>query len=271
MKIFAIRDETSDLRKDLAWLFYYENDKRFYIELPDGADPWETPLLLASFAQKGEYTVDSYWSRIWVQQRIVPPDRQNLAQILRDNGLKTYDEYALLMLAAGRCEQDDYYLAPIDENSLPGEIICRFRKKIEDVLPLPNCRLLAFFRDGTVRKIDLTAYFERTQRFSVLLKRPDYFAGVQMQTGGYGVQWDENLLIFASMLYDMGDLIPLTAEDFRLFASERIINAAEAAEILGCSRQYISELAKKDKLHPIKASEKNTLFLKSEVLKRNWQ
>ena len=92
-----------------------------------------------------------------------------------------------------------------------------------------------------------------------------------MQTGGYGVQWDENLAILASTLYNIGDPIPLTAEDFRLFASERIINAAEAAEILGCSRQYISELAKKDKLHPIKASEKNTLFLKSEVLKRNWQ
>jgi len=61
------------------------------------------------------------------------------------------------------------------------------------------------------------------------------------------------------------------ADDFRAFASERIINAAEAAEILNCSRQYINELVKADKLHPVKTSEKNTLFLKSEVLKRNWQ
>lgn len=63
----------------------------------------------------------------------------------------------------------------------------------------------------------------------------------------------------------------MTMDDFRTFASERIINAAEAAEILNCSRQYINELVKTDKLYPIKASEKNTLFLKSEVLKRNWQ
>lgn len=61
------------------------------------------------------------------------------------------------------------------------------------------------------------------------------------------------------------------ADDFRAFVSERIINAAEAAEILNCSRQYINELVKADKLHPVKTSEKNTLFLKSEVLKRNWQ
>ena len=69
----------------------------------------------------------------------------------------------------------------------------------------------------------------------------------------------------------MGKRIPMTMDDFRAFASERIINAAEAAEILHCSRQYINELVKTDKLHPIKTSEKNTLFLKSEVLRRNWQ
>ncbi|MER2235207.1 MAG: helix-turn-helix domain-containing protein, partial [Candidatus Limivicinus sp.] len=87
----------------------------------------------------------------------------------------------------------------------------------------------------------------------------------------YGVQWDENLTISYSTLYKMGNRVPLTAEDFKAFASERVINAAEAAEILNCSRQYINELVKADKLHPIKATEKNTLFLKSEVLKRNWQ
>ena len=271
MKIFAIRDETDKACIDLAYLLYYETDKRFYIELPENADPWETPLLLSSFAQKGEYTINSYWSRLWVQQRIVPSDRQNIGQILRDNGLKSYDEYGLLMLSAGRCEQDDYYLASIEESALPEKIVRRFSRKIEDVVPLQNCCLLVFFRDGTVRKCDLTEYFEKTQRFSILGKRPDYFSHVQMQTGGYGVQWDENLSISDSVLYKMGKRVPLTADDFKAFASERIINAAEAAEILKCSRQYINELVKSEKLHPIKISEKNTLFLKSEVLRRNWQ
>ena len=152
MKIFAIRDAEDNARKDLAYLLYYETEKRFYIELPENADPWETPLLLSSFAQKGEHTINSCWSKLWVQQRIVPPDRQNIGQILRDNGLKTYDEYALLMLSNGRCEQDDYYLAPLDESALPEKIVRRFARKIEDVVPLQNCSLLVFFRDGTVRK-----------------------------------------------------------------------------------------------------------------------
>ena len=115
MKIFAIRDETSKDNKDLAYLLYYELEKRFYIELPEDADPWETPLLLDSFVKRKEKTVNSYWSKVWVQQRIVPMDRQNLGQILRDNNVKEYDEYELLMWAMGRCAQDNYYLVPIDE------------------------------------------------------------------------------------------------------------------------------------------------------------
>ena len=35
MKIFAIRDESAQEQKDLAYLLYYEQEKRFYIELPE--------------------------------------------------------------------------------------------------------------------------------------------------------------------------------------------------------------------------------------------
>ena len=269
MKIFAIRDETDNTRRDLAYLLYYEKDRRFYIELPENADPWEIPLPLSSFAQKGEYTVDSYWSRLWVQQRIVPPDRQNIGQILRDNGLDTYDEYRLLMLSAGRCEQDDYYLAAVDEGMLPAKIVRRFNRKVEDAVPLGDRCLLVFFRDGTVRKCDLTEHFEKTRRFSVLAKRSDYFNRVRVQTGGYGVRWDEDLCISDLTLYKMGKRVPLTADDFRALASEQVIDSAEASDILNCSRQYINELVKTGKLCPVKASEKSTLFLKSEVLRRS--
>ena len=82
MRIFAIRDGNADVPKDLAYLFYYEKDKTFYIELPEGADEWETPLLLSSFVKRGETTVNPYWSKLWVQQRIIPTDRQNLGQVL---------------------------------------------------------------------------------------------------------------------------------------------------------------------------------------------
>ena len=271
MKIFAIRDESAEIQKDLAYLLYYEMEKRFYIELPDDADPWETPLLLDSFARKGEKTVNSYWSQLWVQQRIIPTDRQNLGEILRDNGLKEYDEFDLLMLAMGRCAQDDYYLVPLEENDLPKVIIKRFSTKIEDVLPLDDYCLLVFFRDGAVKKCDLRAHFEKTGAFRILLKKPEYFMSVQMMTGGYGVAWDINMTVTDSTLYRIGKKVPLTVSDFKNFVVQRVINASEAAEILNCSRQNLLDLTKRGKLHPIKSSEKNTLYLKSEVLKRSWQ
>ena len=271
MKIFAIRDESVDVQKDLGYLLYYEFEKRFYIELPFGADPWETPLLLESFVKQNETTINSYWSKLWVQQRIIPTDRQNIGEILRDNQLEEYDEYELLMLAMGRCAQDDYYLVPMDEKELPEEIRKRFATRIEDVLPLEDYSLLVFFRDGIIKKCDLKKYFDKTKGFQILLKKPEYFEYVQMQIGGYGVMWDVNMSIADSVLYRMGKNVPLTAADFRNFVKYRVINATEAAELLGCSRQNIIDLTKRGKLHPLKTSDKSTLYLKSEILKRNWQ
>ena len=271
MKIYAVRDETAEVQKDLAYLFYYEIEKQFYIELPENADPWETPLLLDSFVKRNKMTVNSYWALMWVQQRIVPIDRQNIGEILRDNGLEEYDEYKLLMLTKGRCAQDDYYLVPLDENELPEEIIKRYTTRVEDILPLDDFSLLVFFRDGSVKKCDLREHFEETRPFGILLEKPEYFGSVRIQIGGYGVTWDVNMNISDTMLYQMGEPIPLTMADFQNFVAQRVVNATEAAEILDCSRQNVIDLTKRGKLHPIKSSEKNTLYLRGEILKRNWQ
>jgi predicted DNA-binding transcriptional regulator AlpA len=271
MKIYAIRDERDKKQKNLGYLLYYEMEKQFYIELPDDADLWETPLLLSSFVKRGERTVNSYWSKLWVQQRIVPTDRQNLGQVLRENHLKEYDEYSLLMLSMGRCAQDDYYLVPMEEGELPEEIKNRFLMRIEDIIPLEGYHLLVFFRDGKVKKCSLRERFQSENTFCVLLRNEELFYCGQMQTGGYGVAWDTHMAISDTELYRMGQDVPLSAGDFENFVVHRVITAAEAAKILGCSRQNIDDLTKRGKLHPIKSSGKTTLFLKSEILKRSWQ
>lgn len=270
MKIFAIRDEAAINQTDLAYLLYYELEKRFYIELPEDANPWDTPLLLSSFLKKGETTVNAYWSKLWVQQRIMPTDRQNIAQVLKDNGLEAYDEFELLMLSMGRCAQDDYYLVPMEEAMLPESIRSRFLKRIEDVLALDGYSLLVFFRDGKVRKCGLKRYFEEHRQFHILLTKPELFAHVRMQTGGFGITWDMQLSISDTVLYSMGKSVPLTDDDFKMFIIRNVVNTAEAAQLLNCSRQNIDDLVKRGKLHPIKATGKNTLFLKSEISQRSW-
>jgi len=122
MRIFAIKDE--EISGILAYLCYDEQTKAFRIELPDHADPWETPLLLSSFLKRGERTLNDCWSRMWVRQRIVPPDRQDLGQLLKSDGLDEYDEFKLLMLSDGRCAQDNCYL----EEITPDEMQKRIRR-----------------------------------------------------------------------------------------------------------------------------------------------
>lgn len=268
MRIFAIKSELD--KKDLAYLLYYEKEKRFYIELPENADPWETPLLLASFLKRGEKTVNSYWSLMWVRQRIVPSDRQNLGQVLKENGLDEYDEFELLMAGKGRCAQDDYFLDEISEEELLKQFCHRYEKRIEDVVPLKNGHLLVFFRDGKLKKVDIKKVSDKDVRLSAIIKQDILFNSVMIQPGGYGVYWNDKVMIADYLLYGLGEEIPLNLDDFRSFVSNRVIGTAEAMELLSCTRQNMNDLIKRGKLTPIKKEKKNTLFLKTEIIQRNW-
>ena len=268
MRIFAIKDETLPEDRVLGYLIYYPNAKKFYIELPENADPWETPLLLSSFVNRGEYSVNSYWSRMWTEQRIIPPDRQNIGQILKENGLSEYDEFELLLLANGRCAQDSYYIEEISADELPSDIAERWQYKMEDVVPLSDQRLLTFFRNGEVKIADIKRLTAYSAVLSNYLNNPDRFNKAELQPDGYGVFWSDNIAISDRELYMNSDHVPISLEDFCNFIRLRIINSSEAANILGCSRQNIDDLTKRGKLHPVRTDSKNKLYLRNEVIQR---
>jgi hypothetical protein len=268
MRVFAIKDENLPLDRILGYLIYYERPKTFYIELPDDADPWETPLLLSSFAKRGEYSVGSYWSRIWVQQRIVPQDRQNIGQVLKENGLREYDEFQLLMQSMGRCAQDDCYLEEISTDALPALLISRWETKIEDVVPLQNFRLLVFFRNGEVRIVHAATIVEKHPECQPYLMLEDRFLTIEVQPDGYGIMWSDQAMLSDRELYENGSSVPFSLDDFVSFVRHRIVNTSEACRILGCSRQNIDDLIRRSKLHPIRQDERNKLFLRNEVMQR---
>lgn len=271
MRIFAIKSEADISKKELAYLLYYEKERSFYIELPEEADPWETPLLLSSFLKRGEKTINSYWSLMWVRQRIIPSDRQNIGQVLKENGMEEYDEFKLLMSGQGRCAQDDYFLEEVSEDKLLEDFSYRYEKRIEDVVPLKKGYLLVFFRNGKVKKVSIKKIADFDLHMSAIINQETLFNKVMIQPGGYGVYWNERAMIADYALYAYGKEIDLSIEDFCSFVSNRVVGTAEAMELLSCSRQNINDLVKRGKLSPIKTEQKNTLFLKSEILHRNWQ
>ena len=266
MRIFAIKDETMQQDMILGYLVYHEPSKTFYIELPDGADSWDLPLLLSTFADRGEYSIDSTWSRRFVQQRIVPQDRQNIGLILRDNGLKEYDEFSLLMLTMGRCEQDDCYLEEIPSDPLPELLSRRWKTKVEEIVPLECPRLLVFFRNGTAKVVDIQQLSSTV--IAPYLANQERFNTVEVQPGGFGIYWNEQAMIAHRELFSHGTTVPLTIDALHHYVQNRVVSASEACSILDCSRQNIDDLMRRDKLHPIRTDAKYKLFSKAEVVQR---
>lgn len=69
--------------------------------------------MISLFLKKGIRKIDSEWSMKWVQSRIIPSSRQNIGEILRKNGMRSYDEHKLLIKNEGRSCQDEYYIERI--------------------------------------------------------------------------------------------------------------------------------------------------------------
>lgn len=88
---------------------YIDNTKDLYsIEISRDVEPRKLPMILAESAKKGKYSLTNEQSRRWVQDRIIPPGRQNIGSVLKNAGLKFYDEVSLLELNSGRCIQDNF-------------------------------------------------------------------------------------------------------------------------------------------------------------------
>ena len=269
MRLFVLRDDTLPRERLLGYLIYYETAKAFYMELSDGIDPWEAPPLFSAFAERGAYSINSYWSMRWVQQRIIPQDRQNLGQILRDNHLQEYDEFSLLLLARGRCEQDDFYLEEIPANPLPELLSRRWHTKLTDVVPLERPRLLVFFRNGPAKIVNAEEL--DNSACAPFLANQGRFDTVELQPDGYGIAWSERAAVSDQALYANSEHINLSLDDFIGFVQHRVVSASEACQILGGSRQNIDDLMKRGKLHPIRRDSKYKLFLRSEVAQRRQQ
>jgi len=147
----------------------------------------------------------------------------------------------------------------------------RWKKKIEDVIPLAERHLLVFFRDGMVRKCSIMPFAEGNPALAPVLRSDSIFCSVAVQTDGYGVRWSEQAVIDSAALYRVGVEILLSLNDFCSLIANRVVNSTEAAEMLGCSRQNIDDLTKRGKLHPVRVNTRNTLFLKNEIQQRRQQ
>lgn len=94
-------------------LFYNDEDKTFGYFMPEGVDFGHQPSVFSILSEK-KRLINDREVRMWVKDRIVPPERQNIGEILRNVGIETYDEFEILKFCKGRSCMDAFEMEDTD-------------------------------------------------------------------------------------------------------------------------------------------------------------
>ena len=122
LKKFLIHKEG---KAPVGELLYNMENKEFQLNVYSHIDKNSTDVpAFIYFMMKDEmYTADHELAICFVRERLVPPDRANIAQILADLELPYYDEYLMLKCLNGRCVMDEFLVTLEEEynsnNNLP--------------------------------------------------------------------------------------------------------------------------------------------------------
>ena len=108
-KTYLLRDNNKIYGK----LLYEENSKEFIISIDDDVDLKTAPLMISAFVSDDNRTISPVWAKKWVDRRIIPPSRTNIASILAKNNMTEYDELQMLLYTGGRCPQDDMWIEEV--------------------------------------------------------------------------------------------------------------------------------------------------------------
>lgn len=76
--------------------------------------------------------------------------------------------------------------------------------RVKSVLPLPDLSLLVEFENGSRKVYDIKPLFAKWQSFQALADIKGLFEQVHVDTGGYGVSWNDDLDLACDELYHNG-------------------------------------------------------------------
>ncbi len=112
LRRFRIVNGSSD---KYAVLEYDTETEEYTLHIPKDVPATALPAIPAAMQSLGMVDVGHEKTLIFVRERVVPPDRQNIGTIMREIGMKYYDEFPLLMWNMGRSARDDFWLEEISE------------------------------------------------------------------------------------------------------------------------------------------------------------
>lgn len=113
MRRFELIDGEARGNRPCANIAYDEATGAYSAHIESWAGPGDVPAVFAAFVARGERDIPREWVRAWVDERIAPPSRQNIGEVLKAHGLMEYDSGALLASSEGRSSQDGFYLREV--------------------------------------------------------------------------------------------------------------------------------------------------------------
>ena len=264
MKVCKIIDEYRGSSL-IGYLLYFEKGSTFSIELKEDLSLNDSPIFFDHFIETGQLTVDPVWSERWVASRVVPTDRQNLGMILRDNGLKEYDLFRLLMLGCGRCSQDDCAVIPVALSGVQDWLFSRRQRKLDFAVTVGRGEILSMFRDGTIWRADPAAEGLADEKLRMILEDPRLRDQMTMIPGGLGVRWQHDIILTAEQLYGRGVRLPVTHDELDRLLKYYVMLTPDVCAELDCSRQYVDKKVKEKALNTLRESGNGRLYTAIDV------
>ncbi len=109
--------------------------------------------------------------------------------------------------------------------------------KICGVKAKENLIVEAVFFDGTVKEYDIKELFGKYPQLRRLENR-ELFCGVAVDTGGYGISWDDELDLEAETIWEEGVTVRTVVTGLMEQLAARLIEARESA---GITQKELSE------------------------------
>lgn len=112
--------------------------------------------------------------------------------------------------------------------------------KVKAVNALPDYRLSVQFSEGITKIYDVKPLFEKWPSFHALKDDPELFSGVEIDLGGYGIVWNDDLDLSCNELYENGETVKTPFDGLMAFT--------EATELWGLNESTLRKAISYGKL-----------------------
>lgn len=122
--------------------------------------------------------------------------------------------------------------------------------RIQTVKPLKDLRLSVLFQNGVEKEYDIHNLYSVFPQFKQFETNNDLFEQVQVDCGGYGLSWNDNLDLDAEDIWDNGievcihdvDVVFLLAESLMKMRDKAGMTQKQLAEATGIYQADISKI-----------------------------